>query len=60
MGAHPCIFGEIGIPFDLDDKYAYRTGDYRSQLQALDANCFALEGAGVAGYTLWGYVATVS
>ena len=59
MGERPCIFTEIGIPFDMDEKYAYRTGDYSSQLHAMDANHFALEGSGVAGYTLWVYVATV-
>ena len=59
MGEHPCVFTEIGIPFDMDEKYAYRTGDYSSQLRAMDANHFALEGSGTAGYTLWVYVVTV-
>ncbi|KAL9114114.1 MAG: hypothetical protein Q9227_001886 [Pyrenula ochraceoflavens] len=58
MGTHPCIFTEIGIPFDMDDKYAYKTGDYASQAAAMDANHFALEGCGAAGYTLWVYVAS--
>lgn len=56
-GTHPCLFTEIGIPYDMDDKYAYRTGDYASQSAAMDANHFALEGSGAAGYTLWVYVA---
>ena len=60
MGEHPCLFSEIGIPYDMDDKYAYRTGDYTSQSLAMDANHYALEGSGVAGYTFWTYVATVS
>ena len=59
MGTHPCLFTEIGIPFDMDDKYAYKTGDYASQSAAMDANHFALEGSGSAGYTLWVYVASV-
>lgn len=42
----------------MDDKYAYKTGDYSSQTRASDANHFALEGAGVS-YTWWTYCATV-
>ena len=60
MGIHPCLFTEIGIPYDMDDKQAYRTGDYTSQVLAMDANHFALEGSGAAGFTLWTYVGTVS
>ena len=59
MGEHPCLFSEIGIPYDMDDKYAYKTGDYTSQALAMDANHFALEGSGTAGFTLWVYMATV-
>jgi hypothetical protein len=58
-GIHPCLFTEIGIPYDMDDKYAYKSGDYSSQTAAMDANHFALEGSGAAGYTLWTYVGTV-
>lgn len=54
-GTHPTLFTEIGIPYDMDDKHAYKTGDYSSQTSALDANHFALEGSGAAGYTLWLY-----
>ena len=60
MGDHPCIFTEIGIPYDMDDKYAYKTGDFSSQSSAMDANHFALEGCGCNGYALWVYVCTVS
>ena len=59
MGNHPCIFTEIGIPYDMDDKYAYKTGDFSSQSSAMDANHFALEGCGANGYALWLYMATV-
>lgn len=59
MGNHPCVFTEIGIPFDMDNKYAYKTGDYTSQSAAMDANHFALEGCGLNGYTLWVYMTTV-
>ncbi|RAO72185.1 uncharacterized protein BHQ10_008197 [Talaromyces amestolkiae] len=55
MGDHPMIFSEIGIPYDMDDKSAYKTGDYSSQISAMDANHFALEGSGSNGFTLWVY-----
>ncbi|MCJ1307787.1 hypothetical protein MMC25_001435 [Agyrium rufum] len=58
MGNHPCVFTEIGIPYDMDDKYAYKTGDFTSQSLAMDANHFALEGSGVNGFALWVYVTT--
>lgn len=60
MGNHPCVFTEIGIPYDMDDKYAYKSGDYSSQSAAMDANHFALEGCGANGYALWVYTVMVS
>lgn len=60
MGVRPCVFTEIGIPYDMDDQYAYKTGNYVSQTKAMDANHFALEGSGAAGFTLWTYVPSVS
>lgn len=60
MGVRPCVFTEIGIPYDMDDKYAYKTGNYSSQTRAMDANHYALEGSGAAGFTLWTYVPSVS
>ncbi|KAJ5311997.1 hypothetical protein N7508_002827 [Penicillium antarcticum] len=56
VGNHPLIFTEIGIPYDLDNKHAYKTGDYRSQVKAMDANHFALEGSSANGFTLWAYM----
>lgn len=55
MGNHPLVFTEIGIPYDMDDKHAYKTGDYSSQTNAMDANHFALEGSTSNGFTLWIY-----
>lgn len=55
MGNHPCVLTEFGIPYDMDDKHAYKTGDYSSQSAAMDANHFAVEGAPMEGYTLWLY-----
>ena len=59
MGEHPCVFTEIGIPFDMDGKYAYRTGDYSSQISAMDANMYGMEGSKANGFTLWTYATTV-
>ncbi|KAL5377948.1 hypothetical protein PMIN06_010933 [Paraphaeosphaeria minitans] len=55
MGIHPCLFSEIGIPYDMDDKFAYKTGNYSSQIAALDANHFALEKSLANGFALWTY-----
>jgi hypothetical protein len=60
MGNHPCVLTEFGIPFDMDDKHAYKTGDYSSQSGAMDANHFAVEGSLMGGYTLWQYMCQVS
>ncbi|RPB23048.1 glycoside hydrolase [Terfezia boudieri ATCC MYA-4762] len=57
IGQTPCLFSEIGIPYDMDKKAAYSSGDYSSQIHAMDANQFALEGAKV-GFTLWTYCTT--
>jgi hypothetical protein len=60
MGNHPLLFTEIGIPYDMDNKQAYKTGDYSGQISAMDANHFALEGSTSNGFTLWVYVTQVS
>jgi hypothetical protein len=50
---------EIGIPYDMDNKRAYTDGNYHGQYAAMDANNYALEGAGLS-YTLWTYCPDVS
>lgn len=55
MGKHPVLMSEFGIPYDMDEKNAYKTGDYSSQSAAMDANHYAVEGAELDGYTLWLY-----
>jgi hypothetical protein len=50
----PTLIGECGIPFDLDDKRAYRTGDFSRQARAFDAAMRALE-ANLASFTVWNY-----
>lgn len=59
LGNHPCVMTEFGIPYDMDDKHAYKTGDYTNQSAAMDANHFAVEASGLEGYSLWVYMATV-
>jgi hypothetical protein len=49
---------EIGIPYDMDNKKAYTDGKYTGQYSAMDANNYALEGAGIS-FTLWNYCADV-
>ncbi|KAK3941306.1 glycoside hydrolase [Diplogelasinospora grovesii] len=56
LGNHPCVMTEFGIPYDMDNKYAYKTGDYSSQSAAMDANHYGVENAGLEGYTLWLYM----
>ncbi|KAK3616225.1 hypothetical protein LTR56_023400 [Elasticomyces elasticus] len=60
MGVHPCLYTEIGIPYDMDEQKAYKTGDYSSQAAAIDANHFALEGSKAGGFTWWVYTASNS
>nr|KMM69515.1 cytoplasm protein [Coccidioides posadasii RMSCC 3488] len=57
MGNHPAVLTEIGIPYDMDDKHAYKTGDYSSQISAMDANHYAIEGSGMNGFSVWTYMA---
>jgi hypothetical protein len=56
MGGVPTLIGEFGIPFDLQDKRAYRTGDFSQQIQAMDDSYQALEANLLSG-TLWNYTA---
>ncbi len=56
MGSIPTLIGEFGIPFDLQDKRAYRTGDFSQQVQAMDRTFQALEANLLSG-TLWNYTA---
>ena len=48
--------GEIGIPFDLQHKKAYRTGNFDQQIKAMDRSLRALEDTLLSG-TIWNYTA---
>ena len=54
MGGVPTLIGEFGLPFDLDDGAAYRTGDFSSHVAALDAYAAAMD-ANLLSFTLWNY-----
>jgi hypothetical protein len=54
LGGVPTLLGEFGIPFDLNGKRAYRTGDFRAQVSALDRSFQAIE-ANLLNCTLWNY-----
>ncbi len=56
LGNIPTLIGEIGIPFDMQKKKAYRTGNFHLQERALDTNLQALE-ANFLSFTLWNYTA---
>jgi hypothetical protein len=52
----PILIGEVGIPFDMQNKRAFRNGDFSMQIRALDATMKALE-KNLASFTLWNYTA---
>jgi hypothetical protein len=54
MNGAPTLIGEIGIPFDMDHKKAYRDGNFTSQIRGLDAVMSALD-ANLLSATLWNY-----
>ena len=54
MGGIPTLIGEFGLPFDMNGKEAYRTGDYTTHIQALNAYFTAIEHH-MLNATLWNY-----
>lgn len=54
LGGVPTLIGEVGIPFDMNGKAAFRSGDFSAQEQALDATMSALD-ANLLSFTLWNY-----
>jgi hypothetical protein len=56
MGGVPTVIGETGIVFDLQDKRAYKTGDFHSVIRAMDRTLRAMDDA-LVSYTLWTYTA---
>ena len=54
MGEVPIVLGEFGIPFDLNKQYAYQSGDFSQQTQALE-NYFQALDYHLLNYTQWNY-----
>ncbi len=54
MGGAPTLIGEFGLPFDMNDKRAYKTGDFAMQELALSMYYDAMD-ANLAHTTLWNY-----
>ncbi len=54
LAGAPVLLGEFGIPFDLQHKKAYRTGNFGKQIKAMDRSMRALEDRLLSG-TLWNY-----
>jgi hypothetical protein len=52
----PLLIGETGIAFDMQDKRAYRTGDFRTQIRAMDRLLRAFEDTRLS-FTIWNYTA---
>lgn len=56
MGNIPTLIGEFGIPFDMNNKKAYKTGDFSHQIEALTMNYDALDSL-LLHNTVWNYTA---
>jgi len=54
LGGIPTIIGEFGIPYDMNDKKAYQTGDFTMQKKALDRSMRIMEKSKTS-YCLWNY-----
>ncbi|SPC62692.1 uncharacterized protein UHOD_05824 [Ustilago sp. UG-2017b] len=54
LGNVPILIGEVGLPFDINARHAYKTGDYSKQHEILDALISGMEKLGL-GFTLWNY-----
>ena len=50
----PTLIGEFGIPFDLDNKSAYTSGDFSTHEVALDLYYDAMD-ANLLNCTIWNY-----
>jgi hypothetical protein len=56
MGNMPCLLGEFGLPFDMNGRRAFKTGDYRLHEEALSLYYDALD-ANLLHGTIWNYTA---
>ncbi|MDR0555199.1 MAG: cellulase family glycosylhydrolase [Treponema sp.] len=56
MGDIPCLLGEFGLPFDMNRRRAFKTGDYRLHEEALSMYYDAID-AHLLHSTIWNYTA---
>lgn len=56
LGGVPFVLGEVGIPFDLNEKRAYQNGDFHIQVKAIQRTLRAIED-NLLNYVLWNYTA---
>lgn len=56
MGGIPGLLGEFGLPFDMNSKHAYRTGNYRLHEDALTMYYNAIDSL-LLHCTIWNYSA---
>jgi hypothetical protein len=54
LGGVPTLIGEIGIAYDLNNRRAYHTGDFRLQARAMDRSLHAADD-NLLSYVLWNY-----
>ncbi|KAI5480839.1 glycoside hydrolase family 5 protein [Pseudohyphozyma bogoriensis] len=54
IGEFPVVIGETGVPFDMNDKAAFKTGNFSWQERQMDAICSALE-SNLVSFNLWNY-----
>ncbi|KFA67358.1 hypothetical protein S40285_07035 [Stachybotrys chlorohalonatus IBT 40285] len=55
LGRHiPIIIGEVGIPFDINDRAAFKTGQFDTQRELMNALISGMEDNQL-GFTLWNY-----
>ncbi len=57
FGEVPSLLGEFGIPFDMNQSRAYRSGNFKTQSKALDRSMRIAE-KNLYSYTLWNYTAS--
>ena len=56
MGDMPCLLGEFGLAFDLNNKTAYKTGDYSLHEKALSVYYDGID-ENLLSSTIWNYTA---
>jgi hypothetical protein len=54
MGDMPCLLGEFGLPFDMNGKRAFKTGDYRLHEEALSLYYDGID-ENLLSSTIWNY-----